>query len=402
MADLDELLLPATVAVWDDFQMGVAITLDLPTTSWRPQTPERVVIYANAQSLESASVGIAYEAIRGGFLAYGRGEWLSIHALDVYNTPRNEATFATAPGQFTSTSNVPYTVPAGDSISVKKSGTDITYRVPGPYVVPANGSVSSGIVAVCDVAGSDGNAGAGDIDEVVDGLPGVSFTNTGVAVANDRETDDALRERAGLATAPTSPAGPADAYRYVATTASGTDGEKFYPDPAKRALIDTTRVAAVVTTSTGIVDVYYANTAGVVSGPTLAAINEAILKWVVPIGVPYNGHSATPVVTDVTFLAYYDASSGLEPSEVQAAAEASVASWFPTLDIHGLPTPGDEIPGVYGLLPIDKIKGRIVETEIGGQRPIYKVTLMTPAADVNYAVGQVPALGINVGSAIAE
>lgn len=392
MADLDELLLPATREVWDTFQMTVAVDVGLPTTSWRPQTPERVLIDANARSLEILSVPTAYEAIRGGFLGYARGAWLTLHAAENFDTDRNVATAASAPGVFNNTSNVPYSVPSGDSITVKKGGTDVTYRVPGPFTIPANGVVDAGIVATAESVGPDGSAGVGAINEVVDALPGVTFTNTAAAVGSPEESDEALAERAQLAAAPTSPAGPTDAYRYVATTPN----EEFYPDPADRALVDVSRVAVVEDEDTGDVRAYFANAAGGVSNATRDVVNDAILEWVVPIGVDYQGFGADNLGVTITYTAYIPAKYNISEASALTAIEDAVVAFFPTIPIHGYPYPGPNPPGVFGTMPLDVIKNVIMNTNINGVVPIYKVVFAFPPGDLALLEGQVPTFaGLN-------
>jgi phage-related baseplate assembly protein len=398
MADLDELLLPATRAVWDDFQMTVAIDIGLPTTSWRPETPERVVIDANARSLEILSVPTAYEAIRGGFLGYARGAWLTLHAAENFDTDRNLATAAAAPGVFNNTSNVPYSIPTGDSITVKKSGTDVTYRVPGPFTIPANGIVDAGIVATAETVGPEGNAGIGAINEVVDALPGVTFTNTAAAVGSPEESDEALAARAQLAASATSPAGPSDAYRYVATTPN----EEFYPDPADRALVDVTRVAVIEDENTGDVRAYYANSAGGVSNATRDVVNDALLEWVVPIGVDFTGFAADNLNYTITYTAYISAQDNLTEAEVLDAVEAALSAFFPTIPIQGYPVPGVNPPGIFGIMPLDIVRKVILNTTINGIQPIFKVTMGFPPGDLTILEGQVLVLVAVNGTVIIE
>lgn len=407
MPDIDQLLIPIEVDTWRDEQLDWATDLGLPTTAWRAQTPERVLIEINARALNLLG-GTVYEgAIRGGFLTYARGEWLSLLSEDTYQTPRKAATFASCTVQFTNAGSTPYSIPSGDRIIVKKGGTDITYRVDGPFTIPSLGS-SPLLTAVAEVAGSAGSADVGDINELQDALPGpVTVTNTTTAVGLDEELDDALRARARLATGPLSPAGAAAAYEYVATTMLRLDGQP----------VDVTKVLIIEDENDGSVTAYYASASGPSSdvglniNPAPGEVNYEIRRAVVPNGIAYSGFSAIQLSASITYTAAVRSSVlqqlGLTLDEVKDRINTYVENYVASVDmpIHGFPLTS-VVPGFVGIWPAQDQAEMIgeavrlnsdIESGIAGQKPVYAITVSS--GDILFALGEVlklvsPGVGI--------
>ena len=404
MADITDLLLPITLDSWREFELDTAALLGLPTTAWRAQTPERVLIEIDCRGLGILGATVN-PIIRGGFLEYAEGFWLTLRAEDTYNTTRKTATFASAQVTFTGSSGTPYSIPAGDRVIVKKTGTDITYAVPGPFTIPGSGSVSLNdngdpLIAVCEVPGTAGNAAAGDISEMQDALPGASVTSTTTAVGIDEEADQDLRVRARLATGPTSPAGPLAAYEYVATTALRADGNP----------VDVTKVLVKEDVSTGSVIAYYASASGgsvdvgLNVNPDPGTVNYAILRSVRPQGVDYAGYTATVLTSSVTYIAGIRSkvlkAMGLTVQDVKDRINEYVVNYVASTDlpIEGFPLPSP-IPGYVGVLPAQDIAdligeavrlGSDIEAGVAGQKLVYAITVST--GDILYQEGEVLAL----------
>jgi hypothetical protein len=398
MADLDALLIPVDIDTWRTFELNTADALGLATTAWRASTPERVIVEINAAALVLLGT-VGYEAIRGGFLGYARGEWLTLVAEDTYETVREEASFASATVEFTNVSNTPYPIAAGDRLIIKKFATDVTYAVPGPFVIPSNSTIG-GLLATAEIAGEDGSAVIGQISELQDALPGVTVTNTTDAVGLGRETDEDLRSRARLATGPTSPAGPSAAYEYVAKSALRIDGQP----------VDVNRVALISDINTGSVTAYYASASGpsVDVGPNVnppqGTVNYEILNKVVPNGIDYQGFSATALPVNFGYEAAVRGNIltelGLQLADLPDLIETYLAAQFSQLPIHGFPviTPA---PGVFGILTDSDISdwigesirlGGDIEAGIPGQKLLYAVNVTGVGIWV-FGAGEVPIIG---------
>lgn len=407
MADITDLLLPISVDVWRTFELNTAVTLGLPTTAWRPQTPERVLIEIDCRSLNLLGV-VVTEAIRGGFLTYARGAWLALYAADTFETTRKTATFASCLVTFTNT-DTPYTIPAGDRLIVKKTGTDITYRVDGPFTIPTGApGVIAGLTAVCETAGAAGTAIAGEITELQDALIGVSVTNTTTAVGIDEESDEDLRARARLATGPLSPAGPEAAYEYVATTMLRADGQP----------VDVTKVKVTEDEDDGSVTVYYASASGASvdvglnMNPQPGDVIYETRRLVVPQGVKYLGFPAVERIVDLTYLAAARGSvlreMGLTVDQVKVKVEQYLAAFFASrhLPIEGYPliTPAPPARGIITAQDFGDLIGEAVrlnsdvEVGIAGGQLLYAISVTS--GDVVFQVGEVAVLGTVTGGVV--
>jgi uncharacterized phage protein gp47/JayE len=362
------------LTAFDTLQPGIS-------TSWRPHTPENVILDWNARMLELLSV-LAIEAIRGVYLNYAAGDWLTLRCSDAYETERIGSTFATCLVVLTGSSGTPYTIADGDRFTVRRSGSDVTYAVPGPLTIPGFGGTAA-IVVTCDVPGSDGSAAVGEIDTIVDGLIGVTVTNTTAAIGIDLERDEALRRRARLATGPTSPGGPGAAYEYIATSMKLADGT---PSPVTKVLLDTDETTRKVTA-------YYATASGPIGSPALSEINIAIQELVVPAGVPYEGLSASAVPVDIEYEVHVLASLNIAEQTIIDAIEEALTDFFvDDVPIRGFPLVPD-VPG-QGILHFSKIVGVLCSIAIGARNPVnYATATINGGSTIIFTNGQVPSIG---------
>jgi hypothetical protein len=394
MADLDDLLIPIDVDSWRTFELNAAEELGFITTTWRNETPERALIEIDSRGLNLLG-GVAYEAIRGGFLRYARGAWLTLLASDTFETERRTATYASCYVMLTGSSGIPNSIPAGDRVILKKAGTDITYSVAGPFTIPGNGSTAASLIAVCETVGTAGNAAIGTITELQDALPGVSVVNATAAVAIDDEPDAALQTRARASTGPLSPAGPTNAYEYIAKSAKRLDGTS----------VDVIKTLIRTDEDTGDVTAYYASASGpsVDVGSNIApdpgTVNYEILRLVKPNGVKCLGYSAillpvTLVITAAIRLTHLK-TLGLTLDQAEEKTAAYLTTFFKNLPIEGLPLVV-AIPGKVGWLPKSDVSDVVGESiRLGGdvsngdpgEKVIYSINV--GGSDILFAAGEV-------------
>lgn len=387
---------PTPEAQWLELEFIAADQLGLPTTNWGTFSPERNILTINARMLEVLNVA-CIERYRGMFLSYAEGDPLTILAEETYQTPRLPATFATCIGEFFNSTITVYNIPAGDYITLKKSTTDdIRYRVDGPIAIAPG--LTAGLTVRAVTAGSVGSAIVGEIDEIEgNALAGVTFTNTSIATARDEESDDDLRSRARLAATALSIAGPAGAYEYFAK-----GGERNGEIDEGVAAIGVTRVSVVGDTATGSVKAYYATASGPVSGPDLATINAKILLRVVPVGIDYQGFSATAVAVDVDYKAYVREDLGIDETALKAAIAADLATFMQAAPIGGYPE-AIATPGKTGSIDLKRVLGVIGDVELDEEEPVHNVVAtVNLGGAVLFNQNEVPVLGAVTANVIYQ
>lgn len=228
--------------------------------------------------------------------------FLSAKGEGDYGTPRVNKTFATGTVTFTNNSSPATAVTFGvGTLTFTSSGTgNPTYRntAGSPYskvgggtiTAAANGSltvpwgVSVYLPVQAEVIGTGSNASAGQLSLTTVLAPtGVSATNALSILGSDREAADLYREKCREAAALTSPNGPADAYRYLATTArdDGTYGNSATGTP-----LGVTRVYVSEASATGIATVYLATATGAPISGTVTTITGIIKTSPGVIAVP--------------------------------------------------------------------------------------------------------------------
>lgn len=361
MDNITALFAPVLRASWYTFCLTACIALGLPTDSWRVQTPENVFIDMLARTLEKLQIA-CIEAYRGMFLRYARGDWLSILAMETYETQRLMATFATGQGTLTNDGTATWPIPAGDVLAVGRSGIQVTYVIDGPLSI-APGTLT-GLTIRCLTAGSAGSCAIGEINEVIgQTLPDVSVTNTTALTARDVELDADLSDRARKTTGPLSPNGPAAAYEYIAR---GGDINGTI-DPIIAA-IGVTKVKTVVDLSTGHVQAYFRTASGEVAAPDVDLINAKLLEMVVPLGTSYDGASASALGVNVDYNVRVLASENITEDDIREAIDLALAEFFPTVPTGGFPHVPN-IPG-QGELTLNKVIPVIGCAKVGDREPI--------------------------------
>src|SRR5690606_29570352 len=126
---------------------------------------------------------------------------------------------------------------------------------------------STVVSVVAQEAGVGGSAGVDEIDTIVSPtMTGVTITASTAAVGSDAQSDAGLREQCLATLGALSPAGPADAYEFVARNSALTGIEGV------------SRAKADGDNATGTVAVYVATTTAALDAPSVAAIQAAIDK----------------------------------------------------------------------------------------------------------------------------
>lgn len=333
-------------------------------------------------AIVNTATAVNAEAIRGGLLDYASGVWLELLAVNLYGITagRIKETFATTSVTFTNASNSPYNFADGEVVVGTGS---VTYTAPSFELAAAG---NDGDVVTVDVtatvAGSSGNADAGEIDQMVTTFNGVACVNAAAALGTDEETDVQLRERCRLSRAALSNAGHVAAIEFVARSAVRTDGTA----------IGVTRVQVVENADNiGDVAVYLAGPDGDVAVDDVARIDHLLRTLVIPTGVNYIGtFEADSVTVNITYTSRYKVSAGFSEAELAAMALAALAEMFATHPIGGyIETPPD------GNLYRAELAATIssVHGDESDDRPIRSTTVSTPSADVELNPGEVAKLG---------
>lgn len=289
-----------------------------------------------------AEIVADYEAASGKTLQPGQAEFLLINAFAFREKILREQiqaaglqmliSFSTAPAldylaelvgltrlsASSATTTIQFTLTAGHSGIVIPANTRIASTDGQVYFsTQENITVAIGIntiSATCfaSVTGDKGNGYAiGTINKILDPWPFVELASntTSSSGGADAETDDSLRERAKLAPSQFSVAGPTDAYKFFAKSAS--------PD-----IID----VAVLSSVPGTVEVYPLVSGGIVTPQgTLDLVATALNdKKVRPLSDTVNIISPTLTAynIDIEVVTYTDADVTEVTSTIQAALEA--------------------------------------------------------------------------------
>lgn len=349
------------------------------TTGWKPGAVVRTMVAGVAIILAAFSSLIALLA-RSGFLSISEGEWLTLVARYVYDTERITATFATGTVTIDNASGNIYAIDPGDLILLN-TATGATYRNTALVNI---GSMETGVsVAVqADIEGSGGTAAAGAIDDFVTTFLGLSVTNDAALVGTDAELDPALRTRAESATGALSPNGPADAYRYFATSAvRAADGTSIGVTRIKVTPDGEGGVAVLVATASGAVT-------GTEGDPAtdLGAVFANIEANAVPLGVTLTVASADALAINIAATVYVREVLSLTDSQIRTAVQAAV-----TTLLSEIPIGGDVVVPPTGYVYRAGIMGCIADTI--GSAYLVTQTLTTPAADVGPADDEAPVIG---------
>lgn len=368
---LASLLIQETKAVIYDKALAIAKAVGLPVSSWQAGDPTRSLFHLESELLSKLET-IVVDFIKSGFLDYATGVWLKILAKQGFGVDVPEATFAATDVTLTNSGGGLYTIDAGD-LTFKSSVNGKTYRnTSGGTLAPGPGTTLT-ISVVAEESGSDSSAGAGEIDEMVTPLLGVTCTNAAAAVGVDEQSEETTRQQCRNKLGSLSPNGSPGAYDYVALNSELTGTSVI------------TRVRVYGNSDTGAVTVYLAGPSGAIAEADRQLVEDAILKWCTPLCITPSVLSAANVTVAITYTLWLYTSCGDTAAEVEAAVQTALEQLFSTRPIGGDIIP----PATTGNLYLSMIESTI--------RSVYdeafRVEVSLPAGDTALTNGQVPALG---------
>lgn len=337
MIPVDVLIRPITA---DDIFAKVVQTLEsvnIPAGDWRDGGVAKTIVYSCC-SYAADGVALVSSIVKGFFLAYAEGDFLSNHAEDVYSVIRIAATFATGQVTLTNSGGAVYTISA-NTLVVSASNTGARYMVTQDFVLPAatvSGSVVTPATLTVNVraiaSGASSSVAPAEIDTLETPLRGVTVANASSIIGRDAEGDDALRKRCLLKKGTWSPFGPRDAYEYAALSATLTDGTPT----------NITRVAISRYSSTGTVTVTCATPSGTPSSDELNAVRtncEAIAR---PDSVTLIVQGAVQHATTHSITLW--ANGGASSTVLLANAQAALGAFYASYPIGGI-SKADGLPG---------------------------------------------------------
>lgn len=375
----------------------------LKITSWIQGDPADQILTVTSRGLYALGV-LIQPVIKSGFLAFATdpgdpdpitGEsdgstpapgWLSAKGLSDFGTPRTEEVFANGFVTLTNSSATLYTFgPQELTFGHETSGK--TYRNSaeegvGRYSLVASGTLTIPIEA--EVSGSASNAAPDTITVMVSTLPGVTVTNAAAVLGSDRETADHYRARCRQAQVATSPNGPADAYRFIATSAR-EDGSFGAGANENSPALGITKVYAKRSSVTGDVDVYFASDSGPADSDDFDIVDDLIQQYAVADCVTYTGHIASGTSIAITYSVWVTSTIGVTTQVVEDSVAEALAGFFAEIPISGF----DVIDGVGGTVYSSTLNSVIARAH----PKIYRASIAIPAGNVAITEGNVATLG---------
>jgi uncharacterized phage protein gp47/JayE len=366
---LASLLVQQTKEEIYEYALAVATALELPVTSWRAGDPTRALFQLEAELIEALeSVVAGY--IASGFLDHAEGDWLEVLAEQVFGVTVSPASYASTTVTLTNAGGGVYTIDAGDLV-LKNTTSGATYRNTTGGTLSAGGTLDIAVEA--EEAGADFSAAAGEIDDLVTTLLGVTCTNATAAIGTDKQSESTTRQQCRDKLDSLSPNGPAGAYTYVARNSELTGTTAV------------TRARAYGDSTTGVVNVYVAGSSGAVAAPDVALVEDAIATWATPICITANVASASAVTVAVTYELWVYQSVNKTTAEIEEDVEDALGDMFAAREIGGDIIPPADTGSLYKSLIESTIRGLYPEA--------FRVSVTTPAGDTALTNSQVAVLG---------
>lgn len=368
-ATLSQLLVRYTKTQIYNTALQVGKNVGLPVDSWLAGDPTRSLYYVLAEVLEAFDEMVA-GWIASAFLDDATGMWLKILAKQVYNVDVPEATYAATTVTLTNSGGGYFEIEAND-LTFRNTTTGKTYRNSSAGTLTAGGTLDLDVVA--EEAGSDSSASAGEIDDLVTALLGVTCANASAAIGTDEQSEATTRQQCRDKLGSLSPNGPPEAYAFVARNKDLTGSSAV------------TRVRVYSESETGDVTVYLAGPSGAVGSDVRTAVENAIVLWANPLCNTPTVLAATNVTQAITYTLWVYKSANKTSAEIQADVAAALQELFAD---H--PIGGDIItPGGTGYM----YKSLIESTIRGALTQAFRVSLSAPAADLALANNEVAVLG---------
>ncbi len=369
---LASLITTMTKAQIYSYAIGIANAIGLPVSSWQAGDPTRAQFHTESEflaTLEDVVVGY----IKSRFLDLATGQWLKVKAEQDYGVTVPEASFATTDVVLTNNGGGFYPdIQAGD-LTFKSTISGKTYRNTTGGTLASGPATTLTVTVVADEAGSDSSAGAGEIDDMVTALTGVTCSNAVAAIGVDEQDEEVTRQQCRDRLGRLSPNGAKEAYGDVAidSTLTGTSG--------------ITRHREYGDSDTGDVTVYLAGPSGAVSSGDRTLVETAILKWATPLCITPSVVSVANVTVAITYSLWIYKSCNKTAAEIAVDIEAALGAM-----LARRPLGGDIIaPATSGKLYLS-----MIESTIRGVFPqAFRVVVSAPSGDTDLTNGQVAALG---------
>lgn len=353
-------------------------TVGVSARSWRPGGVYRTIlrVVANAQAdLSTTILGFA----QAGFLETATGGWLTLLAYYVYAVTRISATFATGTVTLANSGGGVYTLNAGELV-VANVLTGKTYTNLAGFTLSPGASLDVSVRAIEQGAASNGTPGT--VTTLVSVLAGVTVTNAAAIVGSNDELDSDLRTRCLNRLAIIGGKGPRGAYAYAVKSAVRGDGSP----------VDINRLRVSPSSSTGVVTVYVASSAGAPTSTDLPFIVASIETYARPDSVTATVVAATPVALTAAITVWAKRQDGLVASDVAALVQTALLAMIQSYPIGGIPKP----PSAQGYLYADGIAG----TAKGAHPAIFDVDGIS--VDLALAANEVATLATTVTVRLVE
>lgn len=369
---LASLLIQETKTAIYDKALAIATAIGLPVSSWQAGDPTRSLYHVESEFLATLEE-VVVRFIESGFLDYATGDWLKIRASQDFGVTVPEASFATTDVVLTNNGGGLYEdLQAGD-LTFKSTISGKTYRNTTGGTLASGPGTTLTVTVVAEEAGSDSSAGAGEIDDMVTSLLGVTCTNATAAIGVDEQDESVTRSQCRDKLRNLSPNGPTRGYAYVALNSELTGTSNI------------TRVRVYGDSGTGVVTVYVAGPSGAVAEVDRAAVEDAILEWATPLCITPTVLSASSATVNIVYELWLYSSPGVTAADVEDAVEDALEGLFSTRQIGGDIIP----PATTGKLYLSMIESTIR----GVYGEAFRVSVSSPSGDTSLTNGEVPALG---------
>lgn len=342
--------------------LEVAQAVGLPVTSWRSNDPTRSLYKYLAETL-AALEEKATEFAKAGFRSTAEGDWATVHAKEVYGVTRQDATYAAPTITLRNAGGGVFPDLGNGGLTVKSTATSKTYHsTDNPGVLGPGTTLTFALVA--DEAGAASSVGVDELDAFVSPAElasfGVVIVGSASAAAQDQQSVEELRDQCGDTLGALSPNGPPDAYEYVCKASELTGSTEI------------NRATAIGDHDTGEVIVYVASAAGSVSAPSVAAAQDAVLRWATPLCIrPTVVSAAEQEVHIIAQITGEDV-----PADYLERINGALGTLFISLPIGGV---------VY--------RSRLIATIHAAVPAAASVNLLAPSLDVAVGAGAVPVVG---------
>ncbi len=392
---LTELTTPLTTAEVEEAIYGVIEAQGTDTSSWKAGAVTRAMITGVSIVLAGVSVLVASVA-DAGFLSKSVTDWLTVLAREQFGVTRQSATFASGSLTLVNSGGGVFT-PAIDDVTASNPLTGAEYRNTEAFSLGVGETVSVAFAAT--VAGAASSSTVDKITNLVTVLTDVSVTNPLSLIGLDEETDVQLRVRCDSKLGSLSSSGPAGAYDFAAKEAvRAADGVN----------VGVTRTRSVAD-GAGNLTTFCATASGSVPGDEadpatdLGACRVSIEAIAETLAITHTTASAVAVSVDVVYTIYVwtdvDTADllpvgGTVEDKIRLKIQDALA-----LELASMPVGGTTASLLTDKVFRDRLQG-VIQTAFPDH--IYHIELDTPAADIDLAINEAPALGAIAGTVNLE